>query len=127
MRFGAVFNYFIKGYRTDGAKLLIWAHSEMTKGHVDKLQHEEMLIRDKKEKSAPDCTEYSWRTSSEMLRSGLHETPSCQVYFDLLGARVWNKSPPEGPSNLDDHVVFVAMCNLLANIVAIQHREKIQV
>lgn len=61
MRFGAVFNYFIGGYRADGAKLFIWAHSEKTKSHVDKLQHEKMPIRDKekKEKSVPDCTESS--------------------------------------------------------------------
>lgn len=51
MRFGAVFNYFIKGYRADGTKLLIWAHSEMTKGHVDKLQHQEMPVRDKEKKN----------------------------------------------------------------------------
>lgn len=51
MRFGAVVNYFIKGCRADGAKLLIWAHSGKTKSHVHKLQHEKMPIRDKEEKN----------------------------------------------------------------------------
>lgn len=51
LRFGAVFSYFIEGYRADGAKLFIWAHSEKTKSHVDKLQHEKMPIRDKEKKN----------------------------------------------------------------------------
>lgn len=54
-----------------------------------------------------DCTETLWRTSSEILRSGLHKAPSCQVCSDLLGARVRTRSPPEGLSNLNDSVVFV--------------------
>lgn len=109
MRFGAVFNYFIKGYRADGAKLMIWAHSGRTKSHTIKLQHEKVPIRGKEEKDllliAQRCT---WRTFSEMLRSGLHNAPSCQVCFDLLGARVWTRSPPESLFNLEDSVVFVA-------------------
>lgn len=95
MRFGAVFGYFIKGYRADGAQLLIWAHGEKTKSHVDKLQHEKMAIRDKR------------KIISEMLRSGLHEPPSCQVCFDQLGARIWTRSPPVSLSSLGDSVVFV--------------------
>lgn len=51
MRFGAVFNYFIKGYRADGAKVLIWAHSGKTKSRVDKVQHGKMPVRDKEEKN----------------------------------------------------------------------------
>lgn len=96
MRFGTAFNYFMEGYR---AKFFIWAHSEKTKSHVDKLQHEKMSVRGKENKNLCLNAQSSWRTSSEMLGSGLHEAPSCQVCFDLLGARVWTRSPPEGLSS----------------------------
>lgn len=123
MRFGAVFNYFTKRYRADGAKLLIWAHSEMTEGHVDKLQHEEMPIRDKEKKNLHVIAQRA--RGERPQRCSEVDCMRLQVYFDLLGTRVWTRSPPEGPSNLDDPVVFGATCNLWANIGAILHREKI--
>lgn len=109
MRFGAVFNYFIKGYRADGAKLMIWAHSGKTKSHADKLQYKKTPVRDQEEKNLLLIAQrVHGEHLQEMLRSGLHNAPSCQVCFDLLGARVWTRSPPESLFNLEDSVVFVA-------------------